>query len=203
MVAYTPYGTRAGPFKQYQSINFIEKNLDGINGEEIEPQFGMHVGRIYKWLLLCVKTRKDEITYRKSNRLKAIQQRDQLIQKEKERQTRLEQDLVEAEAKFAEEHKEEIEAALKWEQDQNGGAQNDDYGEEVDDDGGASAIDTRRQERPEMPVFNKEEFLKKWLEENPVIDIPPEYVPEVDADWTLTEEEEQTIINTFNASKSD
>jgi len=29
-----------------------------------------------------------------------------------------------------------------------------------------------------MPVFNKEEFLKKWLEENPVIDIPPEYVPE-------------------------
>ena len=54
-----------------------------------------------------------------------------------------------------------------------------------------------------MPVFNKEEFLKKWLEENPVIDIPPEYVPEVDADWTLTEEEEQTIINTFNASKSD
>jgi hypothetical protein len=110
---------------------------------------------------------------------------------------------VEAEAKFAEEHKEEIELALKWEQDQNGNAQDDDYGEEGDEDGGASAMDTRRQERPEMPVFNKEEFLKKWLEENPVIEIPPEYVPEADADWVLTEEEEQTLVNTFIASKSD
>lgn len=57
---------------------------------------------------------------------------------------RLEQDLVEAEAKFAEEHKDEIEAAQKWEQDQNGGAQDDDYGEENDEDGGTSALDTRR-----------------------------------------------------------
>jgi len=37
MVGYTPYGTRQGPFKQYQTVNFIEKNLEGINGEEIEP----------------------------------------------------------------------------------------------------------------------------------------------------------------------
>ncbi len=53
-----------------------------------------------------------------------------------------------------------------------------------------------------MPVFNKEEFLRKWLEENPVIEIPAEYVPEVDADWVLTEEEEQTLITTFLASQS-
>jgi hypothetical protein len=64
-------------------------------------------------------------------------------------------------------------------------------------------MDTRRQERPEMPMFNKEEFLKKWLEENQVIDIPPEYVPEADSDWSLTEEEEQSIVNTFIGSKTD
>jgi len=120
MVSYTPYGTRQGPFKQYQTINFIEKNLEGINGEEIEPQCGMHMSKLYKWLVLCIKTRKDEITYRKAGRKKAIQQRDQLIQKEQERQIRQEQELVEAEAKFSEEHKEEIELAQKWEQDQNG-----------------------------------------------------------------------------------
>ena len=51
---------------------------------------------------------------------------------------------MEAEAKYMEEHKEEIEAVLKWEQDQNGGAKNDDYGEEVDEDGDASNLDTRR-----------------------------------------------------------
>ena len=163
----------------------------------------MHMSKLYKWLVLCVKTRKDEITYRKAGRKKAIQQRDQLIQKEQERQLRQEQDLVEAEAKFSEEHKEEIELAQKWEQDQNGNAQDDDYGEEGDEDGGASGMDTRRQERPEIPIFNRDEFLKKWLEENPIIEIPPEYVPEPDADWSLTEEEEQSIVNTFIGSKTD
>ena len=80
----------------------------------------MHMSKLYKWLVLCIKTRKDEITYRKAGRKKAIQQRDQMIQKEQERQIRQEQELVEAEAKFSEEHKEEIELAQKWEQDQNG-----------------------------------------------------------------------------------
>lgn len=158
----------------------------------------MHMSKLYKWASLCVRTRKDEVTYRKAQRKKAIQQREQLIQKEEERKNRLQIELGEAENKFAEEHKEEIELAQKWEQDQQV-QQEDDYGEEGegDDDGGKSAIDTRRQERPEMPVFNKEEFLRKWLEENPVIEIPPEYTPEVDADWVLTQEEEQSLVTTF------
>lgn len=39
----------------------------------------MHMSKLYKWLVLCIKTRKDEITYRKAGRKKAIQQRDQMI----------------------------------------------------------------------------------------------------------------------------
>jgi len=88
MVTYTPYGVKEGPYWQYQTVNFLEKNLEGINGEEIEPQCGMHMSKLYKWLVLCLKTRKDEITYRKAGRKRAIQQRDQLIQKEQERQVR-------------------------------------------------------------------------------------------------------------------
>jgi len=72
MVSYTPYGVKEGPFMQYQTVNFLEKNLEGINGEEIEPQCGMHMSKLYKWLTLCLKTRKDEITYRKAGRKKAI-----------------------------------------------------------------------------------------------------------------------------------
>lgn len=41
-----------------------------------------------------------------------------------------------------------------------------------------------------MPEFNKEEFLKKWDEENPHLVIPPEVIPEYDRDWILSEEEE-------------
>jgi len=105
--------------------------------------------------------------------------RDGLIQKEKERQIRLEQELLEAEQKFNEEHKDEIDAVHKWESDQaakaNGGGA-EEYGDEDDDDeGNTSAVKTAREEvKPEMPIFKKDDFLKRWVEENPVIEIPPE-----------------------------
>jgi hypothetical protein len=63
-----------------------------------------------------LKVRKDEITYRKAQRQLALSMRDGLISKEKERQIRLEQELAEAEAKFNEEHKEEIDAVHQWEE---------------------------------------------------------------------------------------
>ena len=52
-----------------------------------------------------------------------------------------------------------------------------------------------------MPVFNKDEFLKTWLEENPVIEIPSEEKAESEADWILTEEEEQAVLAAYMASK--
>jgi hypothetical protein len=45
---------------------------------------------MYKWLTLALKTRKDEIIYRKSQRYRALSMRDGLIQKEQERQIRQE-----------------------------------------------------------------------------------------------------------------
>ena len=97
----------------------------------------------------------------------------------------------------------------KWEADQiakaNGGGA-EDYGEEdEDEDGGnTSAVKTQREEvKPEMPIFKKDEFLKRWLEDNPVIEIPPEQSPENDTDWVLTEEEEQALIANFSKAQSE
>ena len=45
-----------------------------------------------------------------------------------------------------------------------------------------------------MPVFNKEEFLTKWEEENPPITIPDEVIDDKDNDWRLSEEEEENLI---------
>ena len=162
---------------------------------------------MYKWLTLSLKTRKDEIIYRKAQRHRALSMRDGLIQKEQERQVRQEQELSEAEAKFNEEHKEEIDAVHKWEADQeakaNGGGA-DEYGDEDDDDNNTSAVKTARTEvKPDMPVFKRDEFLKRWLEDNPVIEIPLEQSPENDTDWLLTEEEEQALIAGFNKDKGE
>ena len=118
LVDYSPFGLKTHKVKAYQTINFLEKNIEGLGTqEEIEAQCGIYVGRLYKWLTLCLKVRKDEITYRKAQRQLALSMRDGLIQKEKERQIRLEQELAEAEQKFNEEHKDEIDAVQKWESD--------------------------------------------------------------------------------------
>lgn len=42
-----------------------------------------------------------------------------------------------------------------------------------------------------MPIFNKEEFLQKWDEDNPPMNIPDEILDEYDRDWVLSEEEEE------------
>lgn len=83
---YTPFGLKTNKVYAYQTINFLEKNIEGLGTQEdIESQCGIYVGRLYKWLTLCLKVRKDEITYRKAQRQLALLMRDGLIQKEKER----------------------------------------------------------------------------------------------------------------------
>jgi hypothetical protein len=52
-----------------------------------------------------------------------------------------------------------------------------------------------------MPVFDKDEFFKSWLEENPVIEIPSEEKAEPEADWILSEEEEQAALAAYMGSK--
>ena len=116
--------------------------------------------------------------------------------------------MAEADAKFKEEHKEEIDAVHQWEANQAAkanGAGAEEYGEEDDDDeGNTSAVKTARDEvKPEMPVFKRDDFLKRWLEDNPVIEIPPEQSPENDTDWVLTEEEEQALIAGFSKAQAE
>lgn len=80
----------------------------------------------------------------------------------------------------------------------------DEYGEEEDDEEKAQESDRKKQqEKPVVPVFNREEFLKKWLEENPPIEVPSEEEPERDADWILSDDEEQSLVNSFLKGKSD
>ena len=78
-------------------------------------------------------------------------------------------ELAEAEEKFKEDHKDEIEAAAKWEEDQKNQGENE-YGNEDEDD----EKDHKPKEKPVVPEFNQEEFLNKWNEDNPEVEIPDE-----------------------------
>ncbi len=74
----------------------------------------------------------------------------------------------------------------------------DEYGEENDDDEHKEKMPA---EKPILPVFNAEEFLVRWEEENPEPELPHEVVPDIDNDWILTEEEEEQHLQAYFAGK--
>lgn len=71
----------------------------------------------------------------------------------------------------------------------------DEYGEEEDED--SPKEDEKPKEKPPMPEFNKESFLARWIEENPQIEIPQRGDPDVDADWFLSEADEQALLESY------
>ena len=80
------------------------------------------------------------------------------------------QEIKEAEDKFHEDHREEIEAARNQQQ-------NKDEQENEEP--------SEKQPVLVIPVFNVQEFQVKWLLENPIIDIPEDIVEDIDNDCTF------------------
>lgn len=60
-------------------MNFIERNIEAINIEDVEA-YNMTLGKLFKWLQLSVKTRKDDITRRKALKKKASEDREKMIE---------------------------------------------------------------------------------------------------------------------------
>ena len=54
-----------------------------------------------------------------------------------------------------------------------------------------------------MPEFNLDDFLEKWVEDNPEPILPEEVVPDVDNDWILQPEEEEALIASYFAQKQE
>lgn len=74
----------------------------------------------------------------------------------------------------------------------------EDYGEEK---GSEDEDDKANQEPPVLPVFNKEDAVEKFDDENPVVEIPPDTEDDINNDWLLEEDQEAELITAFNGSK--
>lgn len=98
--------------------------------------------------------------------------------------------MVEAEEKFKDDHREEIENYEKWIAEKEA-KENEEYGDELDDDENENPLD---KEPPTLPEFVAEEYLEKFDEDNPEIYIPDEVVDDIDNDWPMTEDEEAELI---------
>ena len=191
LIDFKVLGQKTDVFQPYQKINFIERNLSDIDPLAVE-EFNMCFGRLYRWLLLAVETRKGDIIRRKALISKEREERDFKIKAKDERARKREADLEEAKQKFDEDHREEIEAYEAWKKQQEKGGE--EYGDEEEEE---EEGEEKVKEPPVLPEFNEEEFLEKWDEETPEIVIQESIADEIDNDWDLTQEEIEEHIRRY------
>ncbi len=188
MEQYEALGSKDDDYTDYQTIPFVERNVENVSPEDVAPYNQVVAGRIISWVHAALKLRKGDIIRRKSLFRRAIELREEATVKEANRKQRLEVEIVEAENKYNEDHKEDMEAYLQYQQRSARGEKDGD--DDVDES-------TEREPAPIMPVFNKEEFLTKWLADNPPIQIPDEPVEEPDNDWIMSPAELEANINFY------
>lgn len=116
MAEYEGSGSKDDQYTDYQMVPFIEKNVESITVEDVNPYNQVVAGRIISWVLNAIRLRKGDITRRKSLFRRSIELREEAIQKEAARKARLEVEIVDAENKYSDEHKEDMEAYLQYQQ---------------------------------------------------------------------------------------
>lgn len=65
IASYQPLGAKEKYIDRYSTINFIEKNIDGIHPEDVD-NYNLTLGKLFRWMLLAIRTRKEDITRRKA-----------------------------------------------------------------------------------------------------------------------------------------
>ena len=181
--------------KAYSTLNFCEKVLTAYTEEEISA-YNAGFLKLFKWLKMAIEARKAYITRVKALTKRAKEERNRRQEQAKERLANRENFLLESIEKFNEEHKDEIIAYEEY-QEMLRKKENDEYGEEA----GSANEEDEEKEPPVKPLFNEKEVMDKFDEDNPEIEIPPEVVDSINNDWTLSEEEEQKLVEDYWAGK--
>ena len=57
---YYPIGPKEDAFKEYEKIKFVQKNLEGVNEEQLE-EYSVALLKLYKWLLLAIEVRIEDV----------------------------------------------------------------------------------------------------------------------------------------------
>lgn len=101
-------GPKDHDIKKYQTINFLEKNLDGLSQESISV-YNYSLGLIYKWMIMVIEARKKNIIGRLNDSKIKREERQQRIEEDKQRTEDRAQAIEDAKEKFEQENKSLIE----------------------------------------------------------------------------------------------
>ena len=77
LVFFNALGPKQDQFERYQTLNFLERNVEGIQIEDVDA-YNLTLGKLFKWVLLALKTRKEDIVRRKALNVKAQDLRTQI-----------------------------------------------------------------------------------------------------------------------------
>lgn len=187
MLDYRYIGKKDHAMKKYQTINYIEKNLDGLSQDSINS-YSYSLGLIYKWMTLALEARKKDIISRLHESKQKREEREQKIDEDKQRTE---------ERKAATD-----EAREKWENENAAAIQKyEDYAAAIE--GGTTPDLEEGEDPPTKPSFDEKFFLYNWDEEHPAINIPPEVIDDVDNDWIISADKKDDLIADFAVNRQE
>jgi len=149
MSEFKVLGPKEDTFTTYQTINYCEKIIAGLEQEVVEghhPTFG----KLFKWLKLAIDTRKADITLRLAMAKKARDEREKKIEEQRLRGENREQFLKDAEEQFYKDHEADMAAYEEWEVAQKA-REGEDYASEEEEE------DKEEKEAPVKPEFKPED----------------------------------------------
>jgi hypothetical protein len=76
---YEAVGQKDDEYKEYQSINFIERNIENYYVEDADAYQASVVGRVMRWVQAAVKLRRADIVRRKALFRRAKELREEAI----------------------------------------------------------------------------------------------------------------------------
>lgn len=131
MGEYKCLGAKPEEVRRYNTINYVERILSEFQQEEVDA-YHLGVGKLFRWANQAVALRKNDIVRRKALSKKAAKDREDKIADSETRANNLETYLIEAEEKFKDDHRDEIEAYERYQEELRNKDANE-YGEEEDD----------------------------------------------------------------------
>lgn len=164
MEKYQVMGPKEREHKSYQTINYIERNLDGLTQEELN-KYNYALGLVFKWLQLAIAARKQSIVTRLFNSKKLREDRELKIEEERSRKEDRQNALQEAKEKWENDNKADLERYEEYVAAQ-----------------AAGTLDPE-EEVPIKPMYDEKYFLYNYDEEHPEITIPPSVTDDIDHDW--------------------
>lgn len=81
---YWPIGPKEENYKEYEKLQFIKDNLEGIKEEEVD-EYSVALGKLYRWVLLALEVRYEDVKLRRANKARLRDEREAAIKADKER----------------------------------------------------------------------------------------------------------------------